>query len=167
MTAALPPARKGKRLLVAAVGVATVSFISGQGCEPDTTSFTSGNLLPAPPLVSGSTPDAGDASSVGDAASDNDVHTTIVVSGNLLPPPGTDASQAALDAASQDAAPQDAAPQNAARDTGLPTSGNLLPPPRDAAVADAAAQHGGRRIGMPPSGNLLPPVPAEKARRSP
>jgi hypothetical protein len=41
----------------------------------------------------------------------------LITSGNLLPPPPTDA---ALDGA-----------RDAKADTGLPTSGNLLPPPRD------------------------------------
>jgi len=85
-----PPAspRKGKRLLVAALGVATVSFASGQGCGSDsgTERFTSGNLIPAPPLEAGAFPrDAALPEALPDAqAKDAGV---LPPSGNLPPPP--------------------------------------------------------------------------------
>lgn len=42
--------RRGRRLLVAAIGVATVSYASSQGgCKREpVSSFTSGNLIPPP-----------------------------------------------------------------------------------------------------------------------
>jgi hypothetical protein len=42
--------RRGRRLLVAAIGVATVSYASAQsGCKREpVSSFTSGNLIPPP-----------------------------------------------------------------------------------------------------------------------
>jgi hypothetical protein len=59
------PARPGrKRLLVAAVGVATASFLGKQGCSspPRYETFSSGNLVP-PPHEAG-------AASEGDAGPD-------------------------------------------------------------------------------------------------
>lgn len=51
-------ARKRKRLLVAAVGVATISYTSSQGCERESiTTTTSGNLVP-PPADAGRVQDA-------------------------------------------------------------------------------------------------------------
>jgi hypothetical protein len=146
--------RKGKRLLVAAVGVATVSFVSSQGCEPHTETFTSGNLLPAPPYEAGispvTSPDAADHAPL-------DASGPLPTSGNLLPPQPLDASQTAMDAAHVAAS---------THDSSLPTTGNLLPPPRDAAIGDAAIKDAGRPI-LPPSGNLVPAPPMsaqEKAR---
>ena len=45
--------------MVAAVGVATVSFVGCQSCEPRVETFTSGNLLPAPPQEAGAEPPGG------------------------------------------------------------------------------------------------------------
>jgi hypothetical protein len=73
--------RQGKRLLVAAVGVATVSFVSSQGCQPRTETFTSGNLLPAPPYEAGAEP-----------VTLRDAGPELPPSGNLPPEP-SDASQ--------------------------------------------------------------------------
>jgi hypothetical protein len=55
---AAPPSRprERKRLLVAAVGVATVSFVACDGCGPRVETFTSGNLLPAPAHEAGPAP---------------------------------------------------------------------------------------------------------------
>lgn len=131
----LPPApesttkpRRGRALLVAAIGVATMSYGGVQsGCG--TTIATTGNLVSPPPAEAG----AGDAGA-GDGGSDKD--GAMPVSGNLLPPPETDA--------------------------GIVTSGNLLPPPpldggSDAGhVPDGAVPDAGDGS-MPTSGNLLPP----------
>jgi hypothetical protein len=53
--------RRGRRLLVAAIGVATVSYASSQsGCKREpVSSFTSGNLIP-PPADAGTPPPAQD-----------------------------------------------------------------------------------------------------------
>jgi hypothetical protein len=52
--------RRGRRLLVAAIGVATVSYASSQGgCKREpVSSFTSGNLIP-PPADAGPPPEQG------------------------------------------------------------------------------------------------------------
>jgi hypothetical protein len=148
-----PPARPrtGKRLLVAAVGVATVSFASTQGCEPEGggyTIVTSGNLVAGPPYEAGT--------------------SAVTAPDARLPGPASDASvvdprQPRPDAAAAEAT-RDAASVREARDAGLPTSGNLLPPPRDAAVGDAASKEAGRPV-LPPSGNLLPAPPVQDKGR--
>jgi hypothetical protein len=58
------PARPGrKRLLVAAVGVATASFLGKQGCSspPRYETFSSGNLVPPPHEAGASAASEGDA----------------------------------------------------------------------------------------------------------
>lgn len=138
--------RKRKRLLVASIGVATVSFLSLQtGCE-DAEPVTSGNLLPVPV---GSVKDpalAGDAAT--DAAMD-----ALVTSGNLVAPPVVQPKDAAADA--------------------LIVSGNLVAPPARDAAAEAAdgatdaatdgaakdAAQSDAKIVIPPSGNLMPVPP--------
>jgi hypothetical protein len=145
--------RRRKRLLVASIGVATVSFMSLQtGCQ-DEEPVTSGNLLPVP---IGSVKDpalAGDAAA--DAATD-----ALVTSGNLVAPPPTTGNLLPP-------APIDAGPKDAALDA-LIVSGNLVAPPRDAAAdaSDGAAKDSGQardaRIDtgiIPPSGNLVPAPP--------
>jgi glycerate-2-kinase len=56
MTAPPSSPRKGKRLLVAAVGVATVSFAACDGCGPRVETITSGNLMPTPAQEAGAEP---------------------------------------------------------------------------------------------------------------
>lgn len=100
--------RNGKRLLVAAIGVATVSYV-GSACGVQTSSTTSGNLVPPPPR---------DAADVGSPdASDRNF---ISPSGNLMATPtGLDAGQPV--------------PPDASLEINLEppprTSGNLMPPP--------------------------------------
>jgi hypothetical protein len=146
--------RQRKRLLVASVGVATVSFMALQtGCEDTDGLPYAANLLAIP--LDGSI----DFATVADAASDAQLDArppplptsgnlvaipydaglkdaasdALVTSGNLVAPPPPDAaadaaSDGATDAAS-DAALKDAAtPKDARVDTGIPSSGNLLPP---------------------------------------
>jgi hypothetical protein len=141
------PKRKGKQLLVASVGVATVSYLALQGgCVDEESIPLVANLLAPPWDASVDTVTAADAALPGDAALD-----ALVTSGTLLPPPPPppSACDAATDAlttsgnllppppdldAAQDAAADaasDAAARDAKADTSLPTSGNLLPPPRD------------------------------------
>jgi hypothetical protein len=93
--------RKGKRLLVAAIGVATISYVSSQsGCKREPTSTTtSGNLVPPPAEAKPTPPD-----DIG-----------VQSSGNLVPPPAADAGRG----------------QDAAIEVPLPPSGNLVPPPRE------------------------------------
>jgi hypothetical protein len=132
-----PDKRRGKRLLVASIGVATVSYLALQsGCtDLGEETFTSGNLV-APPLDASVEPVLpGDAARPADAGSD-----ALIGSGNLLPPPADASSDALI------------------------TSGNLLPPPPEGgadaapdAVRDAAARDGQADVGLPSIGNLLPP----------
>lgn len=137
--------RKRKRLLVASVGVATVSFMGLQtGCDDSDGQMTfTANLLAIP--LDGSI----DFATVPDAATDARTGNTLplppsanllaipldsgardasadalIVSGNLVAPPPPDA---AADAAN-DAAPKDGSIDDARVDTGIPASGNLLPP---------------------------------------
>ena len=142
--------RRRKRLLVASIGVATVSFMSLQsGCQDDEPA-TSGNLLPLPV---GSQNDPALAS---DAATDATMDA-LVTSGNLVAPPLPPSGN--LVAPPLDAAIKDAAPD------ALITSGNLVaPPPADAATdaaGDAAAKdaESDAKIVIPPSGNLMPVPP--------
>ena len=148
----LPVRRKGKRLLVATIGVATVSYMGLHGgCTEDGEMVVVANLLVPPvetshdpSLVDASAHDAGQDALVGSGnllpppvTSGNllppPTDAALDASGNLLPPP-TDASlDGAADAATDAAHPADAAhPKDAKIDTGLPSSGNLLPiPPRE------------------------------------
>jgi len=124
--------RKGRALLVAAIGVATMSYGGVQsGCG--STIVTSGNLVSPPPADAG----AGDAGA-GDAGSDKD--GSMPVSGNLLPPPEDDAGIVTsgnllppppLDGGPDAGRVTDGAVPDAgdAGDGSMPTSGNLLPPP--------------------------------------
>jgi hypothetical protein len=151
--------RKGKRLLVAALGVATVSYLNAQGCTEETERFTSGNLVPGPPdFVT-----TGDGGAADAARIDTGIDTGIPTSGNLLPPPvvdtGIPTSGNLLPPPAVDAS-ADAA-KDAALDTGLPTSGNLLPPPPDAAVDAGKPKDAQVKDALPPVGNLLPPAPQE------
>jgi len=119
--------RKGRALLVAAIGVATMSYGGVQsGCSTSIT--TSGNLVSPPPADAGT----------GDAGSDKDA--SMPTSGNLLPPPEPDAAIVSsgnlvppppLDGGSDAGPIPDGAVPDAgdAGDGSLPTSGNLLPPP--------------------------------------
>ena len=119
-----PNSRKRKRLLVASVGVATVSFLALQtGCEDEVEYMhTVANLL-APPDF-GTAVDAAVDASASDAMADAlptsgnlispigeipryDSGTSIATSGNLIPVPGDAALNAAQDAA-QDAQAKDA-----------------------------------------------------------
>jgi hypothetical protein len=146
--------RKRKRLLVASVGVATISFMAlHAGCSDDEP-VGSGNLLPPAPVDASTDPAiardaASDASSDALVSSGNLVAPPPPTSGNLLPP-----------------APVDASAQDAAKDA-LVVSGNLVaPPPQDASsdASDAALKDGSApkdaRVdtGIPSSGNLLPPL---------
>lgn len=138
MSTPRPPSKKpGKRLLVASIGVATITYVSSQtGCalEHDDDPVTSGNLLSPPSVEPALRNDGG----LRDGAADAE----IFVSGNLVAPPYD-------------------------RDATIVTSGNLLPPPdaathRDAEV-DASKDAGKPKDSgldwdaFPPSGNLLPP----------
>lgn len=150
-----PPAkpRRGKKLLVASVGVATVSFMALQvGCEGDDDApYPVANLL-AP--VDASTDYATIRDATLDAAGDAQIDSgrllplppsanllaipldasmdAIVSSGNLLPPMPSDAATDAASDAAQDAHVKDATtPKDAKVDTGLPISGNLIPIPPD------------------------------------
>ncbi len=134
--------RKRKRLLVASIGVATVSFMSLQtGCEDEEQISSVANLV-APPIDT-----FHDPSLARDAAMD-----ALVTSGNLVAPPVVQPKDAAADA--------------------LVVSGNLVAPPaRDAAAdaadsaTDAAADGAAKdaaadaKIVIPPSGNLMPVPP--------
>lgn len=97
--------RPGKPLLLATIGLATLSYASAQGCGDDEPTG-SGNLLPPPQ-------DAGL-----DASKDSGP-PILLDSGNLLAPPPQDAAA-------------DSALGDAALDAQLPSSGNLVPPPPDA-----------------------------------
>jgi hypothetical protein len=93
--------RKGKRLLVAAIGVATASYVGSSGCNrAQVGTATSGNLM-APPPAEAAVPSPDGA---GDAE-------PIQPSGNLMAPP-QDAAQV------EPAVPE--IPQ---------ATGNLMPPP--------------------------------------
>lgn len=132
--------RKGKRLLVASLGVATVSYLALQsGCTDDLEDVPASGNLVAPPLdASFETVTTGDASAPRDAGLDALVgignllpppildasSDALITSGNLLPPPPGTSSDAAVDGAS------DASAGDARTDTDLPTTGNLLPPPQ-------------------------------------
>ena len=154
-----PKGRKGKALLVAAIGVATVSYL--KGCAEEHQSFSSGNLLPGPPDPALTR----DAAADGAAPSDASLPGT----GNLLPPPG----DASLPPVSGNLLPPPP-------DGSLPVSGNLVPPPPPsdagrlvdaAALVDAelppAPSDAGKpndaqvKDALPPVGNLLPPAPQE------
>ena len=142
MSTARPPAKKpGKRLLVASIGVATITYVSSQtGCaaEHDDDPAVSGNLISPPSVEPALRNDGGLLDASGNLLPPPDA--TIVTSGNLLPPP----------------------------DATIVTSGNLLPPPdasylQDAEPEDAATDaskpkdSGFDKDAFPPSGNLLPP----------
>lgn len=147
MTEPMSPKRKGKRLLVAAVGVATASYVSVQGCAEQYETVTSGNLLPGPPQFEQQ--DA-EPAITRDAAVTQD--SSLPTSGNLLPPPPPDAM------VSGNLVPPP--PVDAAMDTSLPNSGNLLPPPPvDAAVDAGKPKDAQVKDALPPVGNLLPPPP--------
>jgi hypothetical protein len=139
--------RRGKRLLVAAVGVATVSYALGQaGCADDPLP-TSGNLMA--PSDGGLTVD--EASVTGAADSGNLLPsppgTITYTSGNLLPPP-----DASLDAAS-DASDGDASD---ASDSSDASDASDASKPTDAQVDGQVIPPSGNLL-PPPSGNLLPP----------
>lgn len=91
--------RKGKRLLVAAIGVATISYMSSQsGCKREpTATTTSGNLVP-PPAEAGPVPP-------------DDIG--VQSSGNLVPPPPADAGRV----------------EDAGVEVPLVPTGNLVVPP--------------------------------------
>jgi hypothetical protein len=152
------PKRKGKQLLVASVGVATVSYLALQGgCVDEADIPLVANLLAPPWDASIDTVTTGDAALPADAALD-----ALVVSGNLLPPPPPDAATDALTTSGNLLPPP---PPDAAMDA-LTTSGNLLPPPPPDATVDAAPDAAARDAkvdtGLPTSGNLLPPPRDEK-----
>jgi len=136
--------RKRKRLLVATIGVATVSFLGLQtGCR-DEEPVSSGNLLPPGAIDTSNDPTlARDAASSDPLVGTGNLVAPPPVSGNLLPPPTA----------------VDAGPKDAALDA-LIVSGNLVaPPPQDAAAdaSDGAAKDAKVDTGIiPPSGNLMP-----------
>ena len=157
--ASTPKGRKGKALLVAAIGVATVSYL--KGCAEDHQSFSSGNLLPGPPDPALTRDAAADGAAPSDAS--------LPGSGNLLPPPG----DASLPPVSGNLLPPPP-------DASLPPSGNLVPPPppsdagplvdagplKDAELPPAPSDAGKPndaqvKDALPPVGNLLPPAPQE------
>jgi hypothetical protein len=128
-----PSRRKGKRLLVASVGVATVSFLAVQsGCEEQQTMTNVANLLSPPDFGNAVAGDAAaDAAQTAPTDSGNqaplDARYTIATSGNLISVPGDAALDAARNAA--DAA-QDAQTHDAKSDAWTPpSSGNLVPVP--------------------------------------
>jgi hypothetical protein len=146
MTRDLKRQRQRKRLLVASVGVATVSFMAlHTGCDDSDAQLTNvANLLVpldgsidfafAPDANAPPIPTSGNLLPLPQDSGPKDAgHDALVVSGNLVAPPPADAaadaaSDAAADAAS-DAAPSDGSAAHDARvDTGIPASGNLLPP---------------------------------------
>jgi hypothetical protein len=92
--------RPGKPLLLATLGLATLSYVSLQGCADD----SDGSDDRGPPVDGGL-----DGSREGGQI--------LIDSGNLLPPPPQDA---AADSAARDADVDAQLP---------PVSGNLLPPP--------------------------------------
>ncbi|HEX6239922.1 MAG TPA: hypothetical protein VFZ61_03470 [Polyangiales bacterium] len=127
--------RKRKRLLVASVGVATVSFLAVQaGCE-EPRQYTVANLLAPPDFGSAERGDAAqDASPLDatpdalpasgnlvmpplDAAPHDAKGHTIATSGNLIPVPGDAALDALWDAQPSDAQPSDAQPSDAKADS--------------------------------------------------
>lgn len=91
-----------KKVLVAAIGVATVSYAFACG----ETQSTSGNLM------------APDADTSADARNDSNGNADVSSSGNLMAPPPVDAEA-------------DTALDSATLDTGadVSSSGNLMPPP--------------------------------------
>jgi len=111
-----PGLKLGRKLLVATVGLATVSYVACGGSTssgPSTTSdaavdgavqsdITSGNLLPPPDTKP-------------------DTYTADITSGNLVPPPDTGSSDAG--AADTGTSKPDSTPPFDV------TSGNLVPPP--------------------------------------
>jgi hypothetical protein len=105
MTERVTPKRRGKRLLVASIGLATLSYVGAPGCGDDDLEG-SGNLLVPPTHDAG--PDA--AMDAGDPG---------MPTGNLLPPPLLQDSGNLL-------APP---PTDASTDSAIPASGNLLAPP--------------------------------------
>lgn len=131
------PKRKGRPLLVAAAGIAFVSYIN---CEP---SPNVGNLRGPDPRPEPTEPDA---ASMDSAAPDAEAPTAVPAA----------ATDAAMDGATSDAAPRDAAatrdagpPRDAsaqaAKDAGLiPPVGNLRapPPPRPFPVGNLRAPAG-------------------------
>jgi len=173
--ASTPKGRKGKALLVAAIGVATVSYL--KGCAEDHQSFSSGNLLPGPPDPALTRDAAADGAAPSDASLPGSGNllpppgdaSLPPVSGNLLPPPG----DASLPPVSGNLLPPPP-------DASLPPSGNLVPPPppsdagplvdagplKDAELPPAPSDAGKPndaqvKDALPPVGNLLPPAPQE------
>jgi len=113
--------RKGKRLLVAAVGVATASYVIGSGCGVQTSSTTSGNLVPPPPRDAAAPQQDEDASDrmflspAGNLmARPEALDAALPSSGNLVPPPNSVPADR-VDASSPELLQA--------------TSGNLMPPP--------------------------------------
>jgi len=149
--------RRRKRLLVASIGVATVSFLGMQtGCKDDDEKIDSIANLLAPPLDQGRDPSlTRDAAT--DAASARDA---LFPSANLLPAPGDAALDALIHTANLLAPPGDAALD------AIVTTGNLVPPPLDAALdaagdaasdgaqpSDAAPKDAKVDTGLPPKGD--------------
>jgi hypothetical protein len=101
---------KGRKLLIASVGLATMSYV---GCKL-TDGSTTGNLLPPP--------DAAPSDLRAEASP-----PPLPPTGNLVPPPPTDAKDIGHDASDgRDGAgdaPLDSTPDR------IPPVGNLLPPP--------------------------------------
>ena len=129
-----PPRNKRKPLLSASIGVATISYMGMQGgcLDGDRRLIHSANLI-GPPIEAGIEPSV---------VADSNLDSGMPQSGNLLPPPrdaATDANQQAEsdaapnpdagDAAQDEDAGDAAQDEDAARDSMLPTSGNLVPPP--------------------------------------
>jgi len=125
--------RAGKRLLVAAIGVATVSFVGAEsGCAPDSDQVDARDESSAPYDDEGATPSVSDQSLTISGG-----RLKIPQSGNLLPPPGIDPGTVVLPP------------------KGFPPSGNLMAPP---GVYDPPVVIGPV---LPPSGNLMPPIQIE------
>jgi hypothetical protein len=122
--------RAGKRLLVAAIGVATVSFVGAQsGCAPDTDDLDARDETSAPYDDEGAAPSVSDQSLTSSAA-----RLKLPQSGNLLPPPGIDPGTVVLPP------------------KGFPPSGNLMAPPGNYEPPIVVGPV------LPPSGNLMPPI---------
>jgi len=122
--------RAGKRLLVAAIGVATVSFVGAEsGCAPDVDDVDAPDESSAPYDDEGATPSVSDQS-----LTLSNGRLSIPQSGNLLPPPGSGSGTVVIPP------------------KGFPPSGNLMAPP---GVYEPPIVVGPV---LPPSGNLMPPI---------
>jgi hypothetical protein len=116
-----PRPQKGRKLLIASLGLATASYLGCDGIGGE----TSGNLLPPP---------------INDGGSETKPPDTWV--GNLLPPPPNDAGKEVGAPDAEDArtdAPDGSGdgPKDVPPEMILPPVGNLLPPPRFDAAPDA------------------------------